>query len=217
MNDASLRIYATMGLDHFVDAMYKHYANLPSLGDMDQWALNKAINAVREAPIEEIEEGWSLKFLPMDVWIQKNSKDYLEIIPLTLKSSGKAHAKVCEILRRVGVDDNDVEKLMILGLMDRIYHDEEGKIDPEIVMLDMYDPQKEHVKLQLYNMDLQDDGSDMTTSFLKDSMKKVDELVVFCDKKKAFSKIFHNAQFHVNLKRREPDCLSLVVATKITN
>jgi hypothetical protein len=162
MEAACFNVYASVGLDCFVDAMYRHYASLPSLGNMDQWAMNKAINVVRDAPITEIEDDgrWRIEFSPLADWHRLNTSGDLETLPLRLKGAmSRSRARVYGILHGLGVDDEDVEKLVILALLDRFYNDDEGRMDPAVVMASMFDPRGEQVKLCVLSVSPMDDGT----------------------------------------------------------
>lgn len=194
MDSACFSVYASVGLDCFVDAMYRHYASLPSLGKMDQWAMNKALNVVRDAPVSEIEdEGcWRIEFSPVEVWHRPNAHGDLETLPLTLRSArGRSRERVCEMLHKLGVGEEDVEKLLIFALLDRFYHDDDGRMDPTVVMSGMFDPSEERVKICVLSVDSRDDGKG------PDRMRdgEVEKLCGFGERRRQVLKIMPRARF----------------------
>lgn len=194
MEGACFNVYASVGLDCFVDAMYRHYASLPSLGKMDQWAMNKAINVVRDAPVTEIEDDgcWRIEFSPLPDWHRLNTHGDLETLPLRLRGAvSKSRARVSELLHKLGVDDEDGDKLVILAMLDRLYHDDEGRMDPAVVMSSMFDPRGEQVKLCVLAVSPRDDG--MCPAKMCDG--DVDDLCDFDEKRRKVLEVLPGARF----------------------
>jgi len=202
--ESSFNIFASMTLDCFVDTVYRHYAMLPSLGKMDQWSMNKAINIIRGAPVREIEDNrWHLEINPMDKWSHVNTYGDPEVIPLSLnKPQGESHDKMYNMLWKLGVEDEDIEKLTILSLFDRLYHDDEGKLDPNILLRGIFDPNKEQISFLILEVMCENDGVN-TVPLCKTDITSLEN---FYEKKQNVLQVFPRAHFesliHDNVPRR---------------
>lgn len=188
----TVSVLASVGFCEFVKTMRDHYLKLPSIRSMDQWLMNGGINFIRAESAQIIMDSWRVSFCPLQDWI----KDDKEIIPLSLSGAkGEQHDKVKSHMMEAGVSEDDVNKVVLLALLDRMCHDEEGKIDPAFVMPSLYDAMHEKARICIMSVTLEDDGINPVPI----TEKTAQELRDFGSKEHYVKALFKGARFETML------------------